>query len=156
MRIPVDVLVLICVAVGIVPAWTIAPVLRAGASAILGERLPDYSLALWHGWNWPLAMSIAGMVGGTLLYMALRRTLDMYAIQNRSPGKALFNWNLRALFAGTVRMTDAVTNGNLQRMLMLLVLSAVVVALVPFLQGGGLPAWPAPTRCRCWAGRSGC
>ncbi|MBB6336344.1 multicomponent K+:H+ antiporter subunit A [Xanthomonas arboricola] len=145
MRIPVDVLVLICVAVGIVPAWTIAPVLRAGASAILGERLPDYSLALWHGWNWPLAMSIAGMVGGTLLYMALRRTLDMYAIQNRSPGKALFNWNLRALFAGTVRMTDAVTNGNLQRMLMLLVLSAVVVALVPFLQGGALPAWPAPT-----------
>ncbi|WP_429001738.1 hypothetical protein, partial [Xanthomonas arboricola] len=61
---------------------------QQGAAAILGERLPDYSLALWHGWNWPLAMSIAGMVGGTLLYMALRRTLDMYAIQNRSPGKA--------------------------------------------------------------------
>ncbi|MBB4131369.1 monovalent cation/H+ antiporter subunit A [Xanthomonas sp. 3075] len=145
MKIPVEVLVLMCVAVGIVPAWTIAPVLRAGASAILGERLPDYSLALWHGFNWPLAMSIAGMVGGTLLYMTLRRTLDMYAIQNRSPGKALFHWNLRALFAATARMTDAVTNGNLQRMLMLLVLSAVVVALVPFVQGGVLPAWPAPT-----------
>ncbi len=110
-----------------------------------GDRLPDYSLALWHGFNVPLAMSIAGIVGGTLLYMALRRTLDLYAIQNRSPGKALFQWNLRALFTGTARMTDAVTNGNLQRMLMLLVLSAVVVALVPFLQGGTLPNWPAPT-----------
>ncbi|RBD05540.1 monovalent cation/H+ antiporter subunit A, partial [Xanthomonas oryzae pv. oryzae] len=141
----VDVLVLTCVAVGIVPAWTVAPVLRAGATAILGDRLPDYSLALWHGFNVPLAMSIAGIVGGTLLYMALRRTLDLYAIQNRSPGKALFQWNLRALFTGTARMTDAVTNGNLQRMLMLLVLSAVVVALVPFLQGGTLPNWPAPT-----------
>ncbi|WP_159094045.1 hydrogen gas-evolving membrane-bound hydrogenase subunit E, partial [Xanthomonas fragariae] len=31
------------------------------------------------------------------------------------------------------------------RMLMLLVLSAVVVALVPFLQGGTLADWPAPT-----------
>ncbi|MEA9588517.1 monovalent cation/H+ antiporter subunit A [Xanthomonas sp. WHRI 10064A] len=145
MKIPVEVLVLICLAVGIVPAWTVAPVLRAGASAILGDRLPDYSLALWHGFNWPLAMSVAGMIGGTLLYMAIRRMLDLYAVQNRSPGKAVFHWNLRALFAATARMTDAVTNGNLQRMLMLLVLSAVVVALVPFLQGGTLPAWPAPT-----------
>lgn len=144
MRIPVEVLVLICVAVGIVPAWTVAPVLRAGATAILGDRLPDYSLALWHGVNLPLAMSVAGIVGGALLYIALRRTLDLYAIQNRSPGKAMFQWNLRALFAATARMTDAVTNGNLQRMLMLLVLSAVVVALVPFLQGGTLPQWPAP------------
>ena len=144
MKIPVEVLVLTCVAVGIVPAWTVAPVLRAGASAILGDRLPDYSLALWHGLNWPLAMSIAGVVGGVLLYMALRKLLDLYAIENRSPGKALFNWNLRALFAASARATDAITNGNLQRMLMLLVLSAVVVALVPFLQGGALRPWPTP------------
>ncbi|MCC4585833.1 monovalent cation/H+ antiporter subunit A [Xanthomonas sp. NCPPB 1067] len=144
MKIPVEVLVLICVAVGMIPAWTVAPVLRAGAAAILGQALPDYSLALWHGVNWPLAMSIAGIVGGTLLYMTLRRTLDLHAIENRSPGKALFHWNLRTLFASTARMTDAVTNGSLQRMLMLLVLSAVVVASMPFLQGGALPVWPAP------------
>jgi len=144
MRIPVDVLVLTCLAVGMVPAWTVAPLLRAGATAILGDRLPSYSLALWHGFNLPLAMSVAGIVGGALLYMALRRTLELYAIPNRSPGKALFQWNLRALLAATTGMTDAVANSNLQRMLMLLMLSAVVVALVPFLQGGALPAWPAP------------
>ena len=68
MKIPVEVLVVACVAVGIFPAWTVAPVLHAGAAAILGADMPEYSLAIWHGWNLPLYMSIAGVVGGCLLY----------------------------------------------------------------------------------------
>jgi len=143
MKIPVEILVLVCVAVGVVPALTIAPVLHAGAAAILGPALPSYSLAVWHGWNWPLAMSIAGVLGGVALYLGLRRVLDLHAVEAWSQGRWLFNWNIKALFGLTSRFTDAIVNGSLQRMLMLLVLTAVVVAAVPFVTGAALPPWPA-------------
>ncbi|HBK46212.1 MAG TPA: monovalent cation/H+ antiporter subunit A [Xanthomonadaceae bacterium] len=144
MKIPVLVLVLVCVAVGVAPAWTVAPVLRAGAGAILGAQLPDYSLAVWHGFSWPLAMSLAGVVGGVALYVGLRKLLDFHAVENRSQGRRLFNWQLGALFGLASRFTDAIANGNLQRMLLLLVAAAVAVAAAPFVGAGALPGWPAP------------
>jgi multicomponent K+:H+ antiporter subunit A len=144
MKIPVEVLVLVCVAVGVVPALTIAPVLRAGAGAILGNALPDYSLAVWHGLNWPLAMSALGVIGGVALYALLRRVLDLHAVETRSQGRSLFDWQLRSLFGLASRFTDGLANGSLQRMLMLLVLTSVVVAAMPFLEGGSLPTWGAP------------
>jgi multicomponent K+:H+ antiporter subunit A len=62
MKIPVEVLVVLCLAVGVVPAWTIAPVLATGALGVLGAEVPYYSLSIWHGWNLPLMMSLGGMV----------------------------------------------------------------------------------------------
>ena len=59
---------MLCVAVGVAPALTVAPVLHAGAGAILGDALPNYSLAIWHGFNKPLMMSLAGTFGGIALY----------------------------------------------------------------------------------------
>src|SRR5690606_30466723 len=56
MKIPVEVLVVLCIAVGVFPAFTVAPVLHAGAGAILGAAMPGYSLAVWHGLNVPLLM----------------------------------------------------------------------------------------------------
>jgi multicomponent K+:H+ antiporter subunit A len=58
MRVPVDLLVLACVVVGTVPAWSIGPVLATAARPVVGGALPDYSLAVWHGVNSPLLMSL--------------------------------------------------------------------------------------------------
>ena len=141
MKIPVEVLVVACVAVGIFPAWTVAPVLHAGAAAILGADMPEYSLAIWHGWNLPLYMSIAGVVGGVALYFGLRRLLDMHAVVSRSLGRYLFNLNLEVMFALAARFTHALANGRLQRSLLWLVLAAMVVAAAPFVAD---PSWPTP------------
>ena len=55
MRVPVELLVLACLVVGIFPAWSIGPVLDAAARPVVGGALPAYSLAVWHGFNAPLA-----------------------------------------------------------------------------------------------------
>jgi multicomponent K+:H+ antiporter subunit A len=144
MQIPVEILVLLCIAVGVLPSWTIAPVLQAAAGAILGDALPNYSLAIWHGWNAPLAMSIAGVVGGVLLYLTLRRRLDLHALHNRATGRSLFDWQLNALFRLAARGTNMLANGSQQRMLLLLLVAMLATAAWPFLAGGALPAWPAP------------
>ncbi len=144
MKIPVEVLVVLCVAVGIAPALTIAPLLSVAAGSILGESMPHFSLAVWHGWNLPLAMSLAGVVGGVLLYFGLRRLTDLYSPTTQSLGRRVFRWQLDSLFGLSVRLTQRLANGSLQRMLLGLVLSAVVVGAAPFLAGSHLPDWPAP------------
>ena len=75
MRLPVEVLVIVCLAVGIVPAITIGPSLRTAAVAVLGPRMPDYSLAVWHGVNLPLVMSLIALVGGVGLYAASAKAI---------------------------------------------------------------------------------
>jgi len=144
MRIPVAVLVAVCVAVGMLPALTVAPVLRVAAGAILGQQMPRYDLAIWHGLNWPLAMSVAGVIGGVVLYFGLRRLLDLYAVVTRSPGRWLFQWHLDALSGLALRFTGWIVDGRMQRMLLMLVLAALVVGVTPFIGAGELPPYRAP------------
>src|SRR5262249_5450889 len=63
MRVPVELLVLACVVVGTLPAWSVGPLLAAAARPVVGGTLPEYSLAVWHGFNTPLVMSLVATVG---------------------------------------------------------------------------------------------
>ncbi|MFA5371660.1 MAG: monovalent cation/H+ antiporter subunit A [Sideroxydans sp.] len=82
MRAPVEVLVAMCLLVGIFPQWSIAPVLNVAAGAVLQQPLPDFHLAVWHGFNAPFMMSLLAMGGGITLY-SLRKPL--YALYDRLP-----------------------------------------------------------------------
>ena len=53
------------------PARTVGSYLNMASRSVLGENTPFHSLAVWHGFNLPLMMSLAAMVGGILLYRAL-------------------------------------------------------------------------------------
>ena len=144
MKVPVEILVVACVAVGIAPALTVAPVLHAAASSILGAQMPAYSLSIWHGFNLPLAMSAAGVVGGIALYFGLRRLIDLHGVRNTTPGRDVFHRQLDLLSAAANRLTTAIANGSLQRMLLGLVVVAVIVAAAPWLAAPRLPNWPSP------------
>jgi multicomponent K+:H+ antiporter subunit A len=76
MRMPIELLVVVCVLVGIMPALTIQPLLDVAVVAVLGNDTPQYSLRLWHGFNVPFVMSLVALAGGGLLYVLLRRRLD--------------------------------------------------------------------------------
>jgi multicomponent K+:H+ antiporter subunit A len=79
MRFPIELLVVICVLVGVIPNLTIGPFLRSAVVSVLGDRTPEYSLSVWHGVNLPLIMSIASILGGLALYWVLRRELKIDA-----------------------------------------------------------------------------
>lgn len=74
MKVPVEVLVFLCLLVGVVPGYTVATLLASAASATLGGDLPEYSLAIWHGFNLPLLMSVVALLLGVTVY-ALRQPL---------------------------------------------------------------------------------
>jgi multicomponent K+:H+ antiporter subunit A len=75
MRLPVEILVMACIVVGLLPAATVGPYLALAARSVLGDATPQYSLAVWHGFNQPLLMSLIALAGGTILYLLLQRYL---------------------------------------------------------------------------------
>ena len=153
MRLPIEVLVVLCVLVGLFPALIIGPLLAIGAQAALFggpyAPLPAYKLAIWHGFNLPLAMSLVATVGGVLLYFVLQRRVDLHRLVKlpgwiASGGREAFHLFTEAKLGVARRVTDTLENGSLQRYLFLLVAVALLAGLSPFLAGssGESPAAP--------------
>jgi hypothetical protein len=42
--------------------------------------LPEYTLAIWHGVNLPLVMSVIALIGGAAGYFALQRFVNLHSI----------------------------------------------------------------------------
>ncbi len=140
MKAPVVLLVSICIAVGLMP-FIAEPLVRATATAALGEPAPEFHLALWHGVNTPLLMSMVGLLGGLALYVGLRRggRLHRYLPSGRG-GHALFTATIDGLFGAAGRISAALENGSLQRYTAWMLGTAVLVAALPFVGApDGLP-----------------
>ncbi|WP_439594327.1 monovalent cation/H+ antiporter subunit A [Falsiroseomonas sp.] len=118
MRFPVEILVLVCIMVGVLPAATVGPFLHFAAQSVLGPAMPEYSLSVWHGFNLPLLMSLLALAGGVLLYVLLQSRLrvgmDGPPVIRRLEGRRIFersmvflSWRLARLlesWAGTRRL----------------------------------------------------
>ncbi|MBN9026963.1 MAG: DUF4040 domain-containing protein, partial [Rhizobiales bacterium] len=75
MRFPILLLVLACLVVGVIPGITIGPYLHTAVTSVLGARTPVYSLAVWHGFNLPLIMSLGALAVGLVLFALLKNYL---------------------------------------------------------------------------------
>jgi multicomponent K+:H+ antiporter subunit A len=145
MRVPVELLVLLCIAVGLAPAWVVGPLLAvAGQAALLGPNpgtMPAYTLALWHGFNLPLLMSAIALAAGTAIYFALQRGVNLHRLEHvpaapRKGGRDLFMDALRRGLGQATRTTGGLQSGRLANYLWLLVAVAVLAGAWPFLRGG--------------------
>ena len=133
MRIPVEALVLICIAIGLVPNLTIGPVLHGAASAVLGTRMPTYDLAIWHGFNAPLAMSVAALAGGVVLYVVFGRRINANPrggpwLMDRLDGGRLFERAMTGLVRGARLLEARLGSERLQPQLRILFLAALLAA----------------------------
>lgn len=139
MKVPVDILVVLCLAVGILPNITVGPLLAVAVDGALQGQVPDYSLALWHGFNLPLAMSMAALALGVLVYVFRQPLFTWHErtvgrLDARAPYHALMD-GLGRLATGMTRMLD---RGSLRGALTWLVLTALGVT------GAGFALHPAP------------
>jgi multicomponent K+:H+ antiporter subunit A len=147
MKVPVEILVAICLLVGIFPAQTVEPLLAVAASGVLQGPLPEHDLALWHGFSLALLMSLVALAGGALLYLK-RKPLFAFQASRRWPDtKRLFDWKMGRLLWLARGLTQWLENGSLQRQVLLLVLSAIALgttgmALVDMPLTGTRPPMP--------------
>ena len=82
MRVPVELLVLACLVVGVLPERSVGALLATAAQPVVGGTLPEYELAVWHGFNLPLAMSLLALLVGLGAYLAFAGRFK----QRRLPG----------------------------------------------------------------------
>jgi multicomponent K+:H+ antiporter subunit A len=126
MKVPVEILVVLCLLVGIFPAYTVGPLLGVAAGAVLGGPLPEYSLAIWHGFNAAVLMSVVALIGGALLYV---RRAPLFALHRRLEGwldaRAIFEASLAAAIAFAAAAMRRIDTGSLQRQACVLVLAVL-------------------------------
>ncbi|HMR31364.1 MAG TPA: monovalent cation/H+ antiporter subunit A [Geminicoccaceae bacterium] len=144
MRFPIEFLVLACLVVGIIPGRTVGPILDSAVYAVLGASTPVYSLAVWHGFTWPLLMSGVALLGGIVLYLLLRRYLlgrvDGVPLLRHLNSQRIFEQILVAVSWRWARRLEGVLGTRrLQPQMRLIVVVAIAAALWPLWRAGLVP-----------------
>ncbi len=156
MRVPIELLVLICLVVGVAPNLAIGPALAAAARPVVGGTLPAYSLAVWHGFQAPFFMSLVAISAGAGGYVLLRRKDGQGAFQRpllslrRLDGSRLFESVLVIATKSARAILRVVGTRRVQPQLFAVIAVALLLALLasrgaPFEWGERtrLPASPA-------------
>ncbi|OYX12608.1 MAG: monovalent cation/H+ antiporter subunit A, partial [Rhizobiales bacterium 32-66-8] len=149
MRFPVELLVVVCLIIGIIPGPTVGPLLADAARSLVGPDLPPYSLAVWHGFTLPLLMSVIALLGGILLYLAMRGYLAKGAegppLLRQLKGQRIFEVVLLTLSWKWARTLERLLGTRrLQPQLRLLVAVVLFAGLLPFFIYGWADAGTKP------------
>lgn len=128
MIMPMAVLVVLCILVGVLPNVTVAPFLDAATLAVLGVDIPDYKIAIWHGFNLPLLMSFIALAGGLLLYYQRKGLFAFYERRYRRDEKIVFEARVQRSVRISQSITKRLENGSLQRYLALFIGAAIIAA----------------------------
>ena len=137
MKVPVELLVVLCFVVGVLPALTVAPLVFLAAVDVFGGPVPEYTIAIWHGFNMPLLMSAVALFGGLLMFWLLQHRFNLHLHAPKElNGHRIFVHIIETLLAFARALTVKLQNGSLQRYMALLIASVIVLGAWPFLQFG--------------------
>ncbi len=142
MRLPAIILATLCILVGILPALLAGTVVNSVTRASLAQ--PEFEgvhLAIWHGFNTPLVMSLIALVGGTLFYFALAkdgklRKIDLDPQFGQLQGRILFDLFLKHLLLNSRKIKQVTENGSLQSYLLWIVLFSIAMVGLPLFNQG--------------------
>ncbi len=132
---------------GLAPALIAQPLVAPAVTAITGQTA-EIKLALWHGLNLPLLLSLLTFALGVAIYAYRSRLQDLLsALAARLPYSADRNWDriLWALKAFAGLQTRLLQGGILRRYLFIVFASLIAVLGVTLLRGDGLLpelGWP--------------
>jgi multicomponent K+:H+ antiporter subunit A len=140
MKLPTMILVAMGIVVGLLPALTFGPLVHVAATAMVRRELPEYHLAIWHGFNLPLLMSAIAVVAGAGIYLMLAKGKRLHGILSEDwfgpvTGRQIFEGTIDGLFRMAGRVSVLLETGSLQRYLGWLMGSAIVVAGAQFIGG---------------------
>jgi multicomponent K+:H+ antiporter subunit A len=131
MKVPVEILVTLCLLVGIFPAFIVGDLLNVASASMLSNGLPSYSLAVWHGLNIPLFMSVLAMVGGIIIYYNRRHLFQFQSQFDAHDAKHIFEGVIQRIVKASSHIIGVLENGSLQRYIFLLLLFTLTMAALP-------------------------
>ena len=134
MRVPIEILVALCLIVGVFPNFIIDDILKAASFAVLGGYVPEFKVALWHGFNLPLLMSAIAVIGGLFLYTQRRYLFQFQASMPNLNAKKAFDDSIYLITKWSQRKINDIENGSLQRYLMLMFVFVLIFAGWPLFE----------------------
>ena len=139
MRAPATLLAILCILVGLLPALLVEKIVNSTTQATTQNfAFEGTHLALWHGFNLPLLMSVISLLGGTIFYFSLSkggvlREIDLDPKLGRLQGRVLFDLFLKNLLLNSRRFRRSTENGKLQSYLLWIVIFTVGLVGFPLL-----------------------
>lgn len=140
MKGPVALLAILCVVVGLLPALTLGPLVLVASTAMLGQAPPEFHLAIWHGLNLPLLLSMLALGGGVGLYAWLSRGKQLHRVQSENwfgmlTGPNVFGRLQDGILNAAGRITALLETGSLQRYIAWMIIATLVIGLSPLVSG---------------------
>ena len=145
MRVPIEILVALCLAVGIFPNFIVDDILTAASFSVIGGYVPEFKVALWHGFNLPLLMSAIAVTGGIFLYTQRRYLYQYQASLPTRDAKKGFDSTIYAITKWCQRTISTIENGSLQRYLMLMFTIVLIFSGWPLFEMSQLGGQKQPT-----------
>src|SRR5690606_33287645 len=139
MRAPATLLAILCILVGLLPALLVEKIVNSTTQATTQNfAFEGTHLALWHGFNLPLLMSVIALLGGIIFYFSLAkggalREIDLDPKLGRLQGRVLFDLFLKNLLLNSRRFRRSTENGKLQSYLLWIVIFTVGLVGFPLL-----------------------
>ncbi|MGF2880667.1 monovalent cation/H+ antiporter subunit A [Acinetobacter johnsonii] len=142
MRAPATLLAILCILVGLFPALLVENIVNSTARA--STQVMDFEgahLALWHGFNMPLLMSVIASIGGLIFYFSLAkggkiREIDLDPYLGRLQGRVAFDLFLKSLLLNSRKFKRWTENGKLQSYILWIVIFSIAIVTLPFLGQG--------------------
>lgn len=131
MRVPVEILVALCIIVGVVPNFVVNGILTSASMAVVGHALPEFNLAIWHGFNLPLLMSFIAVVVGLFVYTQRKHFFQFQASLPSIDAKVWFETWVQASVKVSAKFINSVENASLQRYIFLFLLTVLILAGLP-------------------------
>ena len=115
MWLPVAILAVLVIVIGLFPAQTAGAIVERTALAVVGRPLPEYHLALWHGFTPAVLMSAIALVGGALLFRSYDAANQLRLVFAGIDAKSIFDAAISGLVRGARSFIGATHNGSFPR-----------------------------------------
>ena len=142
MRLPAILLATLCILVGLFPALLVGTVVdHVTRASLMQPQFEGTHLALWHGINAPLLMSVIALLVGTAFYFKLAqhgrlRHIDLDPYLGKLQGKILFDLFLKQLLLNSRKIKYLTENGSLQSYLIVIVIFSIFMVGLPLFNQG--------------------
>jgi multicomponent Na+:H+ antiporter subunit A len=118
--------------------------LVSGSVKSLGFDVPTIHLALWGGFNAPLALSALVLVAGAWMFVGRRAIERMQARFEGVPSSVgVYDATVRGVLTLSDRVTAITQSGSLRVYLAVLVLTMVALPSIPLVMNGWPGSWPS-------------
>ena len=126
----------LAVLLGLIPMLLAGPLVGAVTAAVTGAPAPEFDLALWHGVNLALILSLIAVAGGALLLWQHRPLLAAWERASLPDAKRIFERALAFADRWVRKAIVATHTPSLQRML-LASFGVIVLLVIDGAQAGG-------------------